>query len=91
MEGDHPMQDKIQTTIKNINQSPFMVKTTHLCRTFWSVVLVLGPAALSAYLLITTDDKVVTVLGVFSGVISLVNLVSTAYKANKPAGKKSRK
>jgi hypothetical protein len=86
------MQDKIKTKLISINESPVMVKTTHLCKAFWSVVLVLGPAALSAYLLITTADKVVMVLGVLSGVISLVNLVSLAYRANKPQqnGKKRK-
>lgn len=79
------MQDKIKTKLISIKESPFMVKTTHLCKTFWTVVLVLGPAALSGYLLITTDDKIVMVLGVLSGVFALVNLVSTAYKASKPA------
>lgn len=79
------MQDKIKNQLTTINQSGFMVKTVCLAKTFWSVVLILGPAALSAYLLITTADKVVMVLGVLSGVVSLVNLVSTAYRANKPA------
>lgn len=85
------MQDKIQTKLTSINQSPFMVKTTHLVKTFWSVILVLGPAALSAYLLITTADKVVIVLGVISGVFSLINLVSIAYKASAPTPVKKRK
>lgn len=83
------MQDKIQNTINNINQSSFMQKTTVICKTFWSVALVLVPAALSAYLLLTNADKVVTVLGVLFGVLSLTNLVRTAYAANAP--KKSTK
>jgi len=85
------MQDKTKNIINNINQSGFMQKTTVLCRTFWSVALVLGPAALSAYLLLTVADHVVTVLGVLFAVISLVNLVRIAYRANTSVKKTSKK
>lgn len=81
------MQDKIKTTAENINQSPFMVQTKCLAKTFWNIVMIIGPAALSAYLLITTTDKVVIVVGVFSGVVAFANLSSTAYKANKNSKK----
>ena len=82
------MQDKIKTNLENINQSPFMVKTVILAKTFWNIIMIIGPAALSAYLLITTLDKVVIVVGVFSGVVALAKLVSTAYKANQISKKR---
>lgn len=88
------MQDKIQNKLSTIKESTFMSKTAVLCKTFWSVALVIGPAVLSAYLLIIVADKVVTVLGVLSGVVSIVNLVRVSYRANatpKKAIKKASK
>lgn len=88
------MQDKIQNKLSSIKEHSFMQKTTVLCMTFWSVALVIGPAVLSAYLLIMVADKVVTVLGVLSGVVSIVNLVRVSYRANatqKKAIKKASK
>jgi len=82
------MKDKIKKTTNNIKQSPFVEQTTCLAKTFWTIALILVPAALSAYLLITTKDTVVIIIGVASGVYALVNLVSTAYKANKISKKR---
>lgn len=76
------MQDKIKTNLISIQENPLLQKTICLVKTFWTVVLIIAPAALSAYLLITTEDKVVLVIGVAAAVFSLINLVSTSYKAN---------
>lgn len=79
------MQNKINNQLTSIKDKPFMIRTVQLVATFWSMVLILAPAALSAYLLITTEDKVVVALGVLSAVFAAVNLVTTSFKANRPA------
>ena len=85
------MQDNIKNKLNQLNETRFMQCTTHICRTFWSVAGVLAPAALSAYLLITNPDKIVTVLGVFFAVVALFNLCKTAYTATATPVKKAKK
>lgn len=85
------MQDKIQNKINQLNETRFMQCTTHICRTFWSVAGVLVPGALSAYLLLTNPDVVVTVVGVGAGVVSLLNLIKIAHKATGSTPKKGSK
>lgn len=85
------MQDKINNKLNQLNETAFMQQTKCLALTFWTVAMIVGPAMLSAYLLLTNPDKVVTVVGVFFGVVAAVNLVKTAYKANSTPVKKSKK
>lgn len=85
------MQDKIQNKLNQLNATPFMQQTKCLALTFWSIAMILVPAGLSAYLLLTNPDMVITVLGVFFGVVALANLVKTAYKANATPVKKTKK
>lgn len=85
------MQDKINNKLQQLNETAFMQQTKCLAFTFWNVVMILGPAALSGYLLLTNPDEVVTAVGVFFGVVALANLVKTAYKANTAPVKKSKK
>jgi hypothetical protein len=74
------MQENINNKLNQLNASPFMQQTKCLALTFCS-----------AYLLLTNPDVVITVLGVFFGVVALANLVKTAYKANTTSVKKNKK
>lgn len=84
------MQDNIKKLSNNIQESAFFKGTCTICKTVVNVASVLAPAALSAYLLIQVNDKVVTVLGVASAVFALANLGRISWQAAQPT-KKNKK
>lgn len=86
------MQDKTKTTINNIKESAFFKGTCTICKAVVNVASVIVPAALSAYLLIQVNDKVVTVLGVAAGVFAVANLVRISWQAaNNTTTKKGKR
>lgn len=47
------------------------------------IILVVVPLAIATYLLHTQEDKLVLALGVAIGLVGLLNIVTTAYTAEK--------
>lgn len=85
------MQDNIKKLSTTIKESAFFKGTCTICKAAWNVGSVLVPAALSAYLLIQVNDKIVTVLGVLSAVFALANLGRISMQAAKSTSTKKGK
>lgn len=85
------MLKNIEKKIKKWNETKLVKKTKCIALTFWTVAVIVVPAALSAYLIVRSEDKVVNVVGVLAGVFAGFNLVAVSYKANRTTEVSSKK
>lgn len=73
------MIDKIKNS--KFVQSDAVQKTFALVRSLGNVIVILGTAGLSAYLINKYDDKIVLILGAALAAMSLYKLVQVCYLA----------
>ena len=83
------MQDKIKKTTTKVAANDKVATCWLFCRSLGRTVLILGSAALSAYLLVKYNDRIINGLGVAFGLAALIMLVNSTYLAE--AKKASRK
>jgi hypothetical protein len=83
------MQDKIKNTTKKVAGNTRVQQCTLFCKALGRTLLILGSAALSAYLLVKYNDRIINGLGVAFGLASLLVLVNSTYLAE--AKKAARK
>jgi len=78
------MQEKVKNLIEKNEK---VAGACVFCKAIWRVILILLPAAVSAYLIIKHDDKIVIGVGVVLALYALYNLWLDAYNASKKANK----
>ena len=82
------MQDKIKNLIEKNEK---IAEACTVCKAVGRTALVVVPAATSAYLILTSNDKIVIGVGAALGLYVAYRLWLDAYHAAKAPAKKGRK
>lgn len=81
------MQDKIKNLIEKNEK---VAEACTVCKAIGNVALVIVPAGISGYLILTNDDKIVIGVGAALALYAGYRLWLNAYRASKP-NKKGKK
>lgn len=82
------LNEKAEGIVKNFLASDFVNNVKIVARTAKRVTLIVVPLAIATYLLHTQSDQIVRALGVAIGLVGVLNILTTAYSAEKRSTKR---
>jgi len=84
-------EDKAEGIVDRFLASGFVANVKLVALTAKRVILIVVPLGISTYLLHTQADKLVLALGVALGLVGVLNILTTAYTAEKLAKPSKRR
>ena len=91
MSKEQQLNEKAEGIVSNFLASGFVANVKLVARTAKRVILIVVPLGIATYLLHTQADKLVLGLGVALALVGVLNIVTTAYTAEKLAKTSRRK
>jgi hypothetical protein len=91
MSKEQLIEEKAEGIVNRFLASDFVANVKLVSRTAKRVILIVVPLGISTYLLHTQADKLVLALGVALGLVGVLNILTTAYTAEKLATKPKRR
>lgn len=91
MSKEQLIEEKAEGIVNRFLASDFVTNVKLVSRTAKRVILIVVPLGISTYLLHTQADKLVLALGVALGLVGVLNILTTAYTAEKLATKPKRR
>ena len=91
MSKEQQLEEKAEGIVDRFLASDFVANVKLVARTAKRVILIVVPLGISTYLLHTQTDKLVLALGVALGLVGILNILTTAYTAEKLATKPKRR
>jgi len=83
--------EKAEGIVKNFLASEFVANVKLVAKTTKRVILIVVPLGIATYLLHSQSDQIVLALGVAIGLVGVLNILTTAYTAEKLAKTSRRK
>jgi len=84
-------EEKAEGIVDRFLASDFVTNVKLVARTAKRVILIVVPLGIATYLLHTQTDKLVLALGVALGLVGVLNILTTAYTAEKPSKPSKRR
>jgi len=91
MSKEQQLEDKAEGIVDRFLASDFVANVKLVARTAKRVILIVVPLGIATYLLHTQTDKLVLALGVAIGLVGVLNILTTAFTAEKLSTKPKRR
>lgn len=91
MSKEQQLEEKAEGIVDRFLASDFVTNVKLVALTAKRVILIVVPLGIATYLLHTQEDKLVLALGVAIGLIGVLNILTTAYTAEKLSTKPKRR
>lgn len=91
MSKEQQLNEKAEGIVDRFLASGFVANVKLVALTAKRVILIVVPLGIATYLLHTQTDKLVLALGVALGLVGVLNILTTAYTAEKPSKPSKRR
>ena len=85
------INEEAEGIVSRFLASDFVTNVKLVARTAKRVILIVVPLGIATYLLHTQEDKLVLALGVAIGLVGVLNILTTAFTAEKLSTKPKRR
>lgn len=91
MSKEQQLNEQAEGIVNRFLASGFVANVKLVALTAKRVILIVVPLGIATYLLHTQADRLVLALGVALGIVGILNILTTAYTAEKLATKPKRR